>query len=102
MKIEYSPQARTDLKEMNQYVAQVLHNPTAAKKLTEGLVRGAHLLAGQPELGVEMRDKLNRDVPYRCLIKGNFGIFYAVTGESIRIVRILDLRTDYLRTLFAE
>ncbi len=102
MKIVYSPQARTDLREMKQYIAQTLQNPQAAQKLTDRIVRSAHLLAEQPNLGVDLKERVNRNTQYRCLISGNFGVFYVVAEQDIRIVRILDLRTDYLRTLFAE
>ncbi len=102
MKIVYSPQAREDLREMKQYIAEILQNPQSAQKLTDRIVRSAHLLGSQPNLGIALKDKINRNTEYRCFIVGNSGIFYVATEQEIRIVRILDLRTDYLRTLFAE
>lgn len=103
MRIVYSPQARADLQEVRQYIAENLQNPQAAQKLTDRIVRSAHLLAQQPNLGIGLREKVNRDTDYRCLICGNYGVFYLpFEDEEIRIVRILDLRTDYMCILFAE
>ena len=53
MKIVYSPQAREDLREIKQYIAEILQNPQAAQKLTDRIVRSAHLLCSQPNLGID-------------------------------------------------
>ena len=56
MKIVYSPQAREDLREMKQYIAEILQNPQAAQKLTDRIVRSAHLLGSQPNLGIALKE----------------------------------------------
>lgn len=54
-----------------------------------------------PNSGVSMQEKTGRETNYSCLISGNYGIFYLVSGNHIQIIRILDLRTDYMRIIFS-
>lgn len=99
MKLVYTPQSRQDLREIRDYIADDLKNPAAAKNITEKILKTAHLLSDQPYLGVSLNEKTGRDTDYRCLFSGNYGIFYLVSENRICIIRILDLRTDYMRII---
>lgn len=100
MKIVFTPQSREDLREVENYISQVLDNPLAARNVIQKVLRSAFLLENNPHLGIELSKKTGRDTPYRCLFSGNYGIFYLENGQEIRVIRILDLRTDYLKSIF--
>ena len=102
MRITYTPQARTDLREIRDYISQTLRNPTAAKNVTDKVIKSIHLLADQPMLGVSVEEKTGRSTAYRCLFSGNYGVFYIPGTDAIQVIRILDLRTDYMRTIFGN
>lgn len=102
MKIVYTPQAKADLKEIRDYIKTVLQNPTAAQNITTKVIRNIHLLSAQPYIGISLSEKTGRDTEYRCLISGNYGVFYLVKENHIQIIRILDLRTDYMKSVFAD
>ena len=102
MKIIYSPQARDDLREIKSYVSDVLKNPIAAKNVTEKIIKSIHRLCEQPNLGFSLSEKTGRDTEYLCLLSDNHGIFYLKKENTIQIIRILDLRTDYMRIVFDE
>lgn len=102
MKIIYTPQAREDLREIKNYIAQNLQNPGAAKNITDSIIKSIHRLSIMKNLGIELSEKTGRETEYRCLFSGNYGIFYIVSEDAVRIYRILDLRTDYLKALFSE
>ncbi len=102
MKIIYSPQAREDLREIKIYISDVLKNPIAAKNVTEKIIKSVHRLSEQPNLGFALSEKTQRDTDYLCLLSGNHGIFYLIKESHIQIIRILDLRTDYMRIVFDE
>ena len=36
---------------------------------------------------------------YRYLISGNYIVFYRIESNSISVYRIIDARTDYIRTI---
>lgn len=102
MKIIYTPQAREDLREIRDYISDVLKNPVAAKNVSEKVLKTAHILSEQPNSGVSLSEKTGRETAYRCLISGNYGIFYLEMNNCVQIIRILDLRTDYMRIIFTS
>ncbi len=102
MKIVYSPQAREDLREIRDYIAHILKNPLAAKNITDKIIKSTHLLSDQPHLGIDVAEKTGRATDYRCLFSSNYGVFYIPRNDIIEVIRILDLRTDYMRTIFSN
>ncbi len=101
MKIIYTPQAREDLRDIRNYIADVLKNPVASKNMVAKILKTAHILSDQPNSGISLSEKTGRETDYRCIISGNYGIFYLVMNDNIQIMRILDLRTDYMRIIFS-
>lgn len=102
MNVNYTPQARDDLRETYDYIADVLQNPAAAKQIIAKIVMSCGNLQNHPNLGFSLQDKIDRESDYRCLVCGKHIAFYRVLEEEVRIVRILDGRTDYMRVLFDE
>ncbi len=102
MKLYYSSQARTDLREIRDYIFEILQNPTAAKNVTSKILKSAGLLGEQPKLGFSVADKTGRETDVLCMFSGNYGVFYKITPKGILVVRILDARTDYMKYVFAE
>lgn len=99
MKIMYSPAARDDLREIKSYISQTLKNPAAAKNITDKIIRSVHNLADYQNLGISIQEKTGRETDCRCLIVNNYGVIYSVKN-NIQIIRVLDLRTDYMRLIF--
>lgn len=102
MIIRYTPQAQADLREVRDYISDVLMNPTAAKNVTDRIIRSSHLLCDQPNMGASLQSKTGRDTSLRYLVCDNHIVFYKIESECISVVRILDGRTDYMRALFSE
>ena len=102
MKIIYSPQDRDDLRETPDSITQVLKYLSAAKNVTDKIIKSTHLLSDQPHLGIDVAEKTGRATDYRCLFSGNYGVFYIPDNDKIEVIRILDLRTDYMRTIFSN
>ena len=102
MKIVYTPSAREDLNEIKTYIRDVLKNPSAANNVTSKIVKSAHLLTKKPQLGFSLQEIISRETAYRCLFCSNYGVFYNIESTTIKIIRILDLRTDYMRIIFSE
>lgn len=102
MKLRYTPQARTDLREIQGYIADHLQNPTAAKHITTMVLKSAGRLTDYPRLGFSVSEKTGRETEARCLFSGNYGIFYIVSKENVLVLRILDARTDYMKYVFEE
>ncbi|MGN1418887.1 MAG: type II toxin-antitoxin system RelE/ParE family toxin [Acutalibacteraceae bacterium] len=101
MKIIFSKQAREDLREINQYISDVLQNPIAAKNVIQRILKSCNRLSQQPNMGVSLQAKIGRKSDYRCLFCENYIAFYLVDDETIRINRILDGRTEYMKIIFS-
>ena len=104
MKIYYSSQARADLREICDYIEFKLYNPTASHHIAEQIIKSSHTLIEHPMLGISLNAKTGRETDYRCLVSGNYGIIYRADADSdtVIIIRILDLRTDYMKAIFDE
>lgn len=102
MKLKYTPEAISDLQETKTYISRVLHNPTAANRITKSILDQCSQLKEHPNLGVSLSAKLDMDTDLRYLICENHLPIYRIADDWVMIVRILDGRTDYLRLLFRE
>ena len=99
MKLRYTPEALNDLAEIKQYIKEDLGSPLAAGKIISGILASCSLLKNQPGLGMELSKRIGRETDYRYLISRNYIVFYRIEDDSISVYRIIDSRTDYIRTL---
>ena len=99
MKLRYTPAAIVDLEEIFEYISVKLSSPDAARNIISNIYQSCSLLKNDPELGMELRRKVGRDVEGRCLVSGKYLIVYDV-DEAIHILRVFDTRTDYIRHIF--
>ncbi len=100
-KLVFTPLARQDLVETSDYIANQLHNRTAARKLIQNIRSTVQVLEKFPSSGTPL-DVPGVHILYRYLICGNYMIFYHLSGETVWIDRILYGRRDYLSILFGN
>lgn len=100
MKLKYTPEAIRDLQGTKDYIANVLHNPKAANRISKQILDACGNLKSHPYFGVSLRAKADVNTDLRYLVCENHLIFYRVEGDWVLVARILDGRTDYLRVLF--
>lgn len=102
MKLKYTPQARADLRSAVSYIVKESGNETAARNFAQDILQACSLLKEQPEMGMSLAKKTGRESDLRYLIIGKLLAFYRRDAETVYVIRILDGRTDYLRTIFEE
>ena len=90
MKLIYSPQARTDLREIKTYIRDTLMNPTAAENVTHNILKSCALLKDNPKLGAALSGKIGKETDIRYLIINHHIAFYRIDNEAIRVIRIRD------------
>ncbi len=100
MKLIYMPQSRKDLRKITTYISATLQNPIAAKSISDKILASCHNLKFHPNLGVSLQAKTGIKTDYRCLICGNYIAFYRIENQTVRIERILDGRTNYIKIIF--
>jgi len=96
MKLVYSPLAQQDILEIREYVGKKLKNKSAAQRLVEEIAKGCSLLKEQPMLGMSFQERMNLQLDMRCLVVGNYLVFYKCETQVMKIIRVLDSRTDYV------
>ena len=83
MRIEWSPQAANDLKEIYLWVAA--DNPEAARALHERIVSCVSLLSTSPHLGRSGRVAGTKEM----VISGtSYIVPYRIVGERLQIIRV--------------
>lgn len=101
MKIRYKRTALEDIRETELYIRNVLHNGSAAKKLTKRVVQAVSLLADDPYMGTPLAGRFDVESDLRYLLVSEQLIFYRVVeGNHIEVTRVLNGRQDYLAILF--
>ena len=97
--VVYSPLARQDLEEIQDYISIELKTPVAAMETISAILDGAESLEDFPLIG-SLVDGLPFMVDeYRFLAVRNYLIFYRVTVGRVFIDRILYTRRDYMPLL---
>ena len=88
---EYLPLARTDVREIAEYLLNVLQAPMAAEHFAENLDKKVALLENTPYIGATYKECHRLDFEYRHIFMGNFTIFYVVFEEfkKIEIHRVI-------------
>ena len=56
----------------------------------------------QSEMGLSLEKKVKRETDIRYLVSDNHLIFYRTNQDRIKIIRILDRWTDYIRRIETE
>lgn len=102
LKLRYTPEARLDIKSIQQYVTQDLGNSIAANRIISKLFKCCSNLTRNPMLGMRLSAKTGRETDLRYIICEKYLVFYRVDETTISVIRILDGRMDYLRILFGN
>jgi toxin ParE1/3/4 len=101
-KIELTPKAVEDLQEIKSYITDTLQNPQAAVNTVQKIIDCYEQLADQCKIGTQLETVIHLPNKYRFLVSGNYLIFYTIDASSVKIVRILYGKRDYVKVLFSN
>lgn len=104
MKLRYTPEAIADLRELQRYIKNTLHNPSAALRISKAILAACSSLKEFPKMGVSIESKTGFQTDLRMLVCEKWVAVYRIEAaqEVISIARVLDGRQDYMRLLFRE
>lgn len=100
-KIEYSPMALEDLKEINEYV-MINWGESVAKRILGKIISDIRRLEQYPALGVDLGNMIDVPTKYRYIFSEKNYIFYYLEADKVRIVRVLNEVQDYMEQLFGK
>ena len=82
---EYLPLARVDVKEIVEYILNILKAPIAAEHFAKNLDEKVDMLENNPYIGAVYKENHKLDFDYRHVFVGNFTIFYVVFEETKKV-----------------
>ncbi|MDE5590677.1 MAG: type II toxin-antitoxin system RelE/ParE family toxin [Acetatifactor sp.] len=98
-KLIYTPKALDDLQGIKAYVARQF-GESKAKACAREITSTAKQLVMFPEEGPRLEDLIEYPTDYHYLIvKPNY-VFYRGESDTVRVIRILNEKQDFLQILF--
>ena len=101
-KINFTPDALEDMKEIKAYITDELFSEQSAIKTIENIMKRIRQLADFPEIGAPLSSIISLEVPYCFLVCGNYTAFYKVEGDEVHIIRVLYGRRNFMQILFGK
>ncbi|MCL2055488.1 MAG: type II toxin-antitoxin system RelE/ParE family toxin [Oscillospiraceae bacterium] len=102
MKVQVTPPARQDIKNIETYIKEEFDNPTAAKRAAAKIIKSAKSLGLSPYKGFSAKGKYGIDTSYRILVREQYLIFYEVNEDTdiVNIVNVFHSKQNYINKLF--
>lgn len=101
-KIDVSPEARNDLRQIREYISVDLDNENSASKIIGSVLKSIRGLEDFPEIGTPLSSRVSEETDFRYLVCGNYNVFYRVEGQSVKIIRVLNARRNFMAVLFGK
>lgn len=99
LKVEYSPKALEDLKLLREYIS-TNWGGDVAKRILNKITSDIRRLELYPLSGVDLGKIIDIANDYRYLYSEKNYVFYRLEFDTIRIVRVLNVRQNYMWQLF--
>ena len=99
-KLNFSSEARQDLKSIQNYIAEEKESPKTALSVVVKILNRIEVLQGLPNSGTLLFPKLNFPSNYRYVRALSYLIFYRYENNEIFIDRIIHGKRNYIAILF--
>ena len=101
LKPSLSAEARRDLKEIQNYLADCKESPQTALGVIEKILGRIEDLLTYPDTGTLLSSKVNFQTNYRYARAAGYLIFYRHENNQIFVDRIIHGKRDYITILFS-
>lgn len=102
VKVNVSPEARNDLREIKKYIAKELYSPKAADNTISKIMKRIRELSDFPEIGSRLESVTDIQSDYRFLVCGNYTAFYRYDKKAVYVDRVMYGRRDFMKILFSD
>ncbi|MDR2201409.1 MAG: type II toxin-antitoxin system RelE/ParE family toxin [Clostridiales bacterium] len=86
-----------DISGIRDYIAS--DNPSAANRTAEKLFRAVEGLADNPLAYGELKKKFGIETDLRARLQKPYVVLFRIDGDTVKVYRVLDGRSDYLAAL---
>lgn len=95
----YTPKALEDLQKIKSYLAGQFGDDKA-KRIMREITSTVRQLETFPEEGLCLEKLIDHPSDYRYFVVIHNYVFYRIEGDTVRIIRVLNERQDFLQILF--
>ncbi len=97
--LDLSPEAINDLQSTKSYILTE-YGEDFAKKIVGNIMDSIGNLLVFPDAGVSISSRYGIACDYLYIVSNRNYVFYRKEGESIRVIRVLNEKHDFMYTLF--
>ena len=101
-KIQFTPEAISDLQSTRRYIEEELCSEQAAQNTIRKIMSRIAQLETFPEIGALLNSIVPVANDYRFLVCGNYTAFYRYENGEVFIIRVLYGRRNFMQLLFGE
>jgi len=102
MRVQITPTAHNDLKEIHAYITDEFKNPQAAINVVSRITKRLRSLFSFPAMGAPLSSIINVETDYRFLVCGNYTVFYRYDSNFVNVIRVLYSKRDFVNILFGK
>ena len=97
--VQFSPLAKQDLIKIIGYLEEAFDNEIASEKIRQ-LLNSIRKFETFPLLGRPLMNVIDIPTDYMYFVVDKHYVFYRLEKETVKIIRIIDTRQDYIDVLF--
>jgi len=97
--VQFSPLAKQDLIKIIGYLEEAFDNEIASEKIRQ-LLNSIRKFETFPLLGRPLMNVIDIPTDYMYFVVDKNYVFYRLEKETVKIIRIIDTRQDYINVLF--
>ncbi len=98
-KIDITPEAMNDLEGLKEHLTKEFGEKTE-EKILKAMFKDMRRLERFPETDIKLFERFGVVTDYKCIYSNKNYVFYRIEDEFIKIIRILDVRRDFMYVLF--
>ena len=99
--IQFSPVAKEDLMKIKVYLEQEFNVELAAEKINE-LLKSIKRFEQFPLMGRPLMNVIDIPTDYMYFVLEKNYVFYRLEKDTVKIIRIIDTRPNYINILFGD
>ena len=98
-KIEITPEALNDLGAIKEYLDSE-YGQKKEKEILKSILKDIKRLEKYPQTDIKLFERFGIETDYKCIYTNQNYVFYRLENSTIRIIRILSNKRDFLYVLF--
>lgn len=97
--VTFAPEALNDLAGIKEDIV-VRYGSKIADKIIREIIKDIKRLIRYPDTDIKLFERFGIETDYRCIHSNKNYIFYRIEEKSVRVIRVLNEKRDFLYVFF--